>query len=93
MTRKDFPRSESGYFHLTQKGWVRQDRPPFPQDRCETWLYEMEWPEEDAKEQVTLTKVWVSDSSDSAANDKLRTQFGDAILPTPDRNVKLQCRV
>ena len=55
-----FPRCDSGYFHLTPKGWVRKDIAPFPEDRCETWLYEMEWPAEDAKEQVILTKIWVS---------------------------------
>ena len=87
----DFPRSESGYFHLTPKGWVRQDSGPFPGDRRETWLYEMEWPHEDAKEQVPLTKVWAS--SDSSENDGLRVRFGDAVPPTPTRNVKLECRI
>lgn len=91
MSGKSFPRRESGYFHLTPKGWVRGDRSPFPADRCETWLYEMEWPHEDAKEQVTLTKVWVSPSA--TANDDLRTRFGDAVAPTPERNVKLECRI
>jgi hypothetical protein len=90
MTTEDFPRSESGYFHLTPKGWVRKDNAPFPQGRCETWLYEMEWPHEDAKEQVTLTKVW---ASDSASNDGLRARFGDAVPPTPERNVKLESRI
>ena len=56
----EFPKSEQGYFHLTPTGWVRQDQVPFPQDRCETWLYEMEWPQEDAKERVTLTRIWRS---------------------------------
>ena len=89
MTSREFPRSESGYFHLTPTGWVRRDLAPFPPDRCETWLYEMEWPHEDAKEQVTLTKVWAS----PMASDDLRARFGEAVAPSPSRNVTLECRV
>lgn len=91
MASANFPKTEAGYFHLTPEGWVRQDRAPFPQDRCETWRYEMEWPEEDAKEQVTLTKVWAT--SYSAANDALRARFGEAVVPTCCRNVRLECEV
>ena len=92
MADRDFPRTESGYFHLTPQGWVRQDSRPFPENRCETWLYEMEWPHEDAKEQVTLTKVWASSASETS-NDALRARFGDAVAPSPARSVKLECRV
>ena len=92
MTDRAFPRTEIGYFHLTPAGWVRQDVGPFPPDRCETWFYEMEWPEEDAKEQVTLTKIWAS-SVPGSANDALRARFGNAVAPTPARNVKLECRL
>jgi hypothetical protein len=88
----EFPKSEQGYFHLTPTGWVRQDQVPFPQDRCETWLYEMEWPQEDAKERVTLTRIWRSPSSDTATNDGLRALFGDPVAPTQSRNVTLECR-
>lgn len=90
MKLGQFPRNENGYFHLTPGGWVRQDQAPFPQDRCETWLYEMEWPCEDAKEQVTLTKIWAR-PGDTA--DGLRARFGDPVTPTPARNVKLECQV
>ena len=88
-----FPRRDGGYFHLTPKGWVRKDIAPFPEDRRETWLYEMEWPAEDAKEQVILTKIWVSPDSSSPAIEKLRAQFGDPLAPSRKRNVKLECRV
>jgi UrcA family protein len=93
MTDQEFPRNEKGYFHLTPEGWVRQDRFPFPANRCETWLYEMEWPHEDAKEQVTLTKVWTSAPPDAVTTNLLRSRFGDPVAPTPERNVKLECRV
>jgi hypothetical protein len=86
-----FPRQDGGYFHLTPKGWVRKDRAPFPEDRCETWLYEMEWPSEDAKEQVILTKIWASPNS--PAIERLRAQFGNPLAPSRTRNVKLECRV
>jgi hypothetical protein len=89
----EFPKNENGYFHLTPHGWIRRDEIPFPPDRCETWLYEMERPYEDAKEKVTLTKIWISPSSDSAMTDGLRTRFGDPVAPTPARNVTLECRV
>lgn len=93
MANEDFPKNESGYYHLTPKGWVRRDLVPFPDDRCETWLYEMEWPQEDAKQRVTLTKIWVSPRSDRIANDDLRAYFGEPIAPSPSRNVTLECRV
>lgn len=95
MTKEEtrFPRRDGGYFHLTPKGWVRKDVAPFPKDRCETWAYEMEWPAEDAKEQVILTKIWVSPNSSSPAIEKLRAQFGNPFAPSRTRNVKLECRV
>ncbi len=46
----EFPKTDRGYFHLTEHGWMRQDLPPFPANRAETWRYEMERPAEDAKE-------------------------------------------
>lgn len=88
-----FPRSDGGYFHLTPKGWIRKDVEPFPQDRSETWHYEMEWPAEDAKEQVTLTKIWVSPAASAAGNEKLHAQFGHPLMPSRTRSVKLECRV
>ena len=79
-----FPRSDGGYFHLTPKGWVRKDVAPFPQDRCETWAYEMEWPAEDAKEQVTLTKVWVAPTA-TAASIIMSRQEGIAVKAAQSR--------
>ena len=88
-----FPQIERGFFHLTPQGWVRRDAVPFPDDRLETWRYEMEWPAEDAKEQVTLTKVWISPVSAEAANDQLRTRFGEPVKASSARNVKLECQI
>ena len=91
--KTDFPKTESGYFHLTPNGWVRKDMEPFPADRCETWRYEMEWPAEDAKEQVTLTKLWVSRKSPGSTNEALHARFGNPVSPNLKRNIMLECRV
>ena len=91
--KKGFPKTEKGYFHLTPNGWVRKDIAPFPPDRCETWRYEMEWPAEDAKERITLAKVWISPASSNSENNALRARFESPISPTPERNVTLECRV
>jgi hypothetical protein len=53
-TLSGFPKNDFGYFHLTTKGWIRKDSEPFPDDRVETWSYDMEWPTGADKEQVRL---------------------------------------
>jgi len=85
--------NDKGYFHLTPKGWVRQDNLPYPEDRVETWLYELECPAEDAKDRVYLTRIWVSSDTAAKARDALRTQFGEPMMATPERNVTLECQV
>ncbi|HWC64129.1 MAG TPA: hypothetical protein VG501_10940 [Rhizomicrobium sp.] len=85
--------SDKGYYHLTPKGWVRQDNLPYPDDRVETWLYEMECPAEDAKDQVCLTRVWFNPAWGARARDGLRSQFGEPLMATPERNVTLECLV
>jgi hypothetical protein len=96
MTIKEDPKTtsnDSGLFHLTAKGWVRKDFAPYPQDRVETWRYDMERPHPDAKEQAHLTRIWVSaDVSDTQLQD-FRKRFGDALTPTADRHLILDCRV
>ena len=85
-----YPIFESGYFHLTQEGWVRQDREPFPAARIETWRYEAYVPAEDAKEQVSLTRVW---TRRGANGDALHMRFGEPVLPSRQRNVILECNI
>ena len=87
------PSSDKGYYHLTPKGWLRQDSLPYPDSRIETWLYEMECPAEDAKDQVCLTRVWFNPGWSARARDALRMQFGEPLMATPERNVTLECLV
>ncbi len=85
--------SESGYFHLTPNGWGRKDDEPAPPDRLETWEYQMERPATDAKEQVTLTRVWISKDVTDAQSVALHVRHGEAVQATLDRNVVLDCHV
>ena len=88
-----FPRTESGFVHLTPTGWSRQDRKPFPTDRIETWHYEMVCPAVDAKERVCLTRVWSDPGASAEEVENLRARFGDPMTATPERNVTLECQV
>lgn len=88
-----FPKTERGYFHLTPRGWERRDTGPFPSDRCETWLYEMEREAPDAKQQVTLARIWRCPNYDPALDKDLYALFGDPVQPSSDRNVTLKCYV
>ncbi|HJT41944.1 MAG TPA: hypothetical protein VJ750_00430 [Rhizomicrobium sp.] len=88
-----FPKNECGFFHLTPEGWVRKDRQPFPQNRVETWAYEMECLAEDAKERVCLTRTWILPEIHSEAYKSLHARFGEPISSTTERNVTLECEV
>ena len=88
-----FPKTERGYFHLTPRGWERLDSPPFPADRCETWYYEMDRAASDAKEQVTLARSWICPHYEPKRAEFLHARFGDAVLPSTNRNVTLKCYV
>jgi len=90
---REFPRTDRGYFHLTPHGWMRQDLPPFPADRAETWRYELECPAPDAKERVCLTKIWSRPDLSAEGLAALQSRYGEPLLPTPDRNVTLECSV
>ncbi len=90
---RDQRQTDEGYFHLTPHGWVRFDRKPYPSDRVETWKYQMEKPAPDAKARVRLSRLWVLSTADEASRDALRVRYGDAVMPNPDRNVELNCRV
>ena len=89
----EYPRIDSGFFHLTPQGWVRQDHQPFPTDRVETWSYEMECPAEDVREQVCLRRIWTNSKITPQHRDAIRAHFGEALLPTTERNVTLECQV
>jgi len=89
----EYPKSDSGFFHLTPQGWVRRDNRPFPADRVETWSYEMECLAEDAKEQVCLTRIWENSRITPQDHDVIRARFSEPMLPTVERNVVLECRI
>ena len=84
---------ESGYFHLTQTGWTRKDSEPPPSARLETWRYELDRPAPDAKDEVTLTRIWISKDVTDAQSIALHTQHGEAVESTHERNVILHCDV
>ncbi len=85
--------SEIGYFHLTQNGWTRKDSEPPPPDRLETWKYQMERPAPDAKDEVTLARVWISKDLTDAQSIALHTRHGEAVGATRERNVVLESYV
>jgi hypothetical protein len=85
--------SESGYFHLTPNGWTRKDNGPPPPDRLETWKYQLERPAPDAKDEVTLTRIWISKDVTDAQSITLHTRHGEAVESTRERNVILDCHV
>ena len=85
--------SENGYFHLTPTGWIRKDSEPPPLDRQETWKYELERPSSNAKDEVTLTRIWISKDVTNVLSNALHSQHGEAVEPTIERNVTLDCHV
>jgi hypothetical protein len=87
------PRNDAGYFHLTDKGWVRCDNLPYPADRIETWKYEEDRPASDAKEQVRLTRIWCAPHMTEAERGTIRARFGNAVSPNEDRHLILDCLV
>jgi hypothetical protein len=84
---------DKGYFHLTPTGWVRRDQHPFPDERVETWRYEMEQLESDEKECDRLTRVWIDARASNDMREKLRARFGEAVAPRKDRRLTIQCDV
>jgi hypothetical protein len=88
-----YPKTECGFYHLTADGWCRKDTQPFPEDRLETWAYEMEQPAEDAKERISLTRTWKNPDLSSESLGAFHAWFGEPLLPTVARNVILECEV
>lgn len=88
-----YPKMERGFFHLTPHGWRRKDHQPFPDDRLETWAYESVCPAVDTKERVNLTRTWLRPGLSEDGRRSFYTCFGDALLPSTQRNVTLECEV
>jgi len=93
MSGTQFSEKETGYFHLTPTGWTRKDDEPPPSDRLETWTYELERPSVDAKDEVTLTRSWKSKDVTDDQSIALHQRHGEAVEPTRERNVILDCHV
>lgn len=85
-----YPISDRGFYHLTRHGWVRKDYAPFPDDRIETWSYDMECLADDAKERVCLRRTWKARGWDQQECQNLRTRFGPPIPVTAERNITLE---
>jgi len=93
MADPQVSKDENGYFHLSSNGWTRKDRGPPPADRLETWKYQLERPAPDAKDEVTLTRVWISKDLTEAQSNTLHARHGEAIEANPKRNVVLYFHV
>jgi hypothetical protein len=89
----EYPQVDNGLFHLTPRGWLRQDHQPFPSDRLETWSYNMECPADDAKEQVCLRRIWMNAKVGPERRDAMRALFGFPKGPSRERNVTLECQL
>ena len=92
MPDKRYPISDEGYLHLTGKGWVRCDVEPFPADRLETWHYETNTPSPAHKELVHLTRIWTATRTD-AEIDAARHRYGEAVEPSANRHIVVDCRL
>ena len=88
-----YPKIERGFYHLMSDGWHRKDQMPFPEDRLETWAFEMEQPAEDAKERIYLTRTWTRPGMSPEGLNAFHHCFGEALRPTVSRNVTLECEV
>ena len=88
-----YPEKEHGFFHLLADWWTRKDTQPFPADRLETWAYEREIPAEDAKERVCLTRTWKRPGMSTDGLNAFHAVLGEALYPTPARNVTFECEV
>ena len=85
--------SENKAASITQTGWTRKDSEPPPSGCLETWRYELDRPAPDAKDEVTLTRIWISKDVTDAQSIALHTQHGEAVESTHERNVILHCDV
>ena len=65
-------------YHLTPSGWQRADDPPFPEDRVETLLCEVDEPEEDGAKLSAVTPLWVSPKLTRSQRDELHFEFGES---------------
>jgi len=88
-----YPTQDSGLYHLTRNGWLRQDRAPFPEGRLETWSYQAECPAEDAKEQICLRRIWKDAQLTLQESEALRGRFGMPVALQTSRNITLECDV
>jgi hypothetical protein len=85
-----YPITDEGFYHLTSRGWERKDHAPFPDDRVETWAYQMECLAEDAKEHVCLKRMWKCQNWDQQEARILRARFGTPVPVTVERNITLE---
>lgn len=68
--------SDSGYWHMTREGWLRQDTEPFPSGRIETWKYSMKQSYPTQPEHHDFWLEWTDDAVSAAERDQIREQLG-----------------
>ena len=56
--------SGHGSYHLTPRGWVKDDEPP--PDRLETWDYDMHQASGWSKEIFNFDRVWINEAVSEA---------------------------
>lgn len=89
-----YPKIQQGYFHLTGHGWQRQSQvAPLPAGCVETWRFESEQPNADAKERICLTRIWARPDVSDGMIEALHQRFGEPLMPSPVRNITLECDV
>lgn len=84
--------SDSGYMHLTRNGWRRKDEEPWPEDRVETYSYEMHQSSGWSKEKITLTLIWSDPTLTDAERDALYLKAGRPVPDWPDLRLNIERR-
>lgn len=80
--------SGHGSYHLTPRGWVKNDEPP--PDRLETWDYDMHQASGWSKEIYNFDRVWINEALSEAERDAAWKKFGQPLSSDRTRDVSLK---
>ena len=67
---------DAGFYHLLPRGWVRQDKEPFPNDRIETWRFTMHQSWVTQPEYYDFRCVWADDKVSEKTRSEFRAKIG-----------------
>jgi hypothetical protein len=84
---------DRGFLHLTPNGWERCDGQPFPQDRLETWAYEMGAANDDLREEVSLTRTWICSRISEEGRAAFHACYGQPLHASVTRSIRFACEV